>query len=151
VRPPDDGDRAHPPLVRRRADLSAWRVWRVVRYSGGLRLRSPVYDDEWTPGEPLAAVCHGEGPHHAPDAACSCGIYGLSDPDRIGRYLVGRDDPSVVCRVIGEVMLWGHVLEGESGWRAAHAYPQQLVLPEQHADLADELAVYGAEISLRST
>jgi hypothetical protein len=148
-----DGDRTDPALVRRRADLRAWRVWRVVRHRDGLRLRSPVYEDEWSPGEPLAAVCRAERSHRAPADGCSCGFYGLSAPDRLGRYLVGRDDPSVVvCRVVGEVALWGLVLEGESGWRAEYAYPSRIIAkPAQLDELAAGLAAYGVPIRRRST
>ncbi len=109
-------------------------------------LRSPVYDDEWKPGRPLAAVCHAAGTaaHGAPQAGCSCGIYGLREPDGLRRYLVGRDGPEVVCRIVGEVTLWGAVLEGEAGWRAAYAYPRRLFVDD--AALVDRLAAYGVAV-----
>jgi hypothetical protein len=30
--------------------------------------------------------------------------------------------------VLGEVELWGEVVEGELGWRAAYAYPRRIEL-----------------------
>jgi hypothetical protein len=88
------------------------------------RLQSVLYDDVWEPGRPLAARCeHG---HSAPDPTCACGIYAANDPAEARRYLVGRDESGVVGRVLGRVFLWGLVVEGEHGWRAAFAYPAVL-------------------------
>ena len=108
--------------------MVGWRVWRVVLLAGRLRLWSAVYDEEWMPGEPFAARCGKGHAHAAPAAGCSCGVYALRDPEGLRRYLVGRDDPWVVGRVIGEVELWGDVVEGELGWRAAYAYPRRIEL-----------------------
>ena len=78
----------------------------------------------WEPGRPLAAVCpHG---HTAPDPACACGIYAVREPDGARRYLLGRDDLHVVGRVLGQVALWGKVVEAQLGWRASRAYPASL-------------------------
>ena len=125
---PADGDRADPGALRRRGAIVGWRVWRVVLLGGRLRLWSAVYDEEWTAGEPYAAECRKGHAHAAPAADCSCGVYALRDPEGLRRYLVGRDDPWVVGRVIGEVELWGDVVEGELGWRAAFARPVRLAL-----------------------
>ena len=105
-----------------------WRVWRVVLLGDRLRLWSAVYDEEWAPGKPFAAECRKGHAHAAPAEDCSCGVYALRDPDGLRRYLVGRDDPWVVGRVIGEVELWGEVVEGELGWRASYAYPRRIEL-----------------------
>jgi hypothetical protein len=104
-----------------------WRVWRLVRVAGGVRLWSAVYDEEWPAAEPFAATCGKGHAHAAPAEGCSCGVYALRDPDGLRRYLVGRDDPWVVGRVLGEVELWGEVVEGEFGWRAAYARPRRIV------------------------
>jgi hypothetical protein len=78
----------------------------------------------WEPGRPLAARCeHG---HSAPDLDCACGIYAARDPAEARRYLVGRDEADVIGRVLGQVFLWGRVVEGEHGWRAERAYPAAL-------------------------
>ena len=60
-------------------------------------------------------------------------------------YARGRDEAGTLCRILGEVSLWGHVLETEGGWRASHAYPCGLFVPD--LDIAAELAVYGVAIS----
>jgi hypothetical protein len=36
--------------------------------------------------------------------------------------------------VIGQVRLWGKVIECERGWRAALAYPERLYVPMRPAD-----------------
>jgi len=123
---PADGDRADSGALRRGGPVLGWRVWRVVLLAGRLRLWSAVYDEEWTPGEPFAAECRKGHAHAAPEPGCSCGVYALRSPDGLRRYLVGRDDPWVVGRVLGEVEVWGDVIEGELGWRAAYARPRRI-------------------------
>jgi hypothetical protein len=99
-----------------------------VLLGGHIRLWSVVYDEEWRSGEPFVAECRKGHAHAAPEADCSCGVYALREPEELTRYLVGRDDPWVVGRVIGQVELWGDVVEGELGWRAAYAYPRRIEL-----------------------
>ena len=119
--------------------LVGWRAWRVVVAGGRLRLRSAVYDDDWSPGSPLAAGCT-QG-HAAPALDCVCGIYASRTPAEALRYLVGRNDPDVVHRVAGEVELWGLTVEGEHGWRSARAYPHRIwVPPRQTNALAVDVA-----------
>jgi hypothetical protein len=57
----------------------------------------------------------------------------------------------VIYRAIGLVSLWGSVVEGESGWRASHAYPKRLFLPRSERARDAEairrgLADYGVPI-----
>ena len=61
------------------------------------------------------------GAHPVPGAECNCGFHAARDPVDALSYARGRDEPNTVCRVLGEVRLWGHVLETEGGWRASHA------------------------------
>jgi hypothetical protein len=74
-------------------------------------------------------------------------------------YLSTYDDvlaPVVVHRVIGRVSLWGSVVEGELGFRAASAYPEHLYVPPRRANgpavpalaIADGLADYGVPIEV---
>jgi hypothetical protein len=126
--------------------LVGWRAWRVVVAGGCLRLRSAVFDADWSPGTPLAAGCaHG---HKAPALDCVCGIYASRTPAEALRYLVGRNDPDVVHRVAGEVQLWGLTVEGEHGWRAARAYPHRIwVPPRQTNALAVDVAAIRRELA----
>lgn len=102
-------------------------MWRVSLDGRGLTLRSVLHDVVWTPGHELTAAC--EDGHDAPEEGCSCGIYAVPDERAALRYLVGRNDPEDVHRVIGRVALWGWVLEAAAGWRASHAYPACIWIP----------------------
>ena len=144
-----DGHRRHAP--RRRGatgPLVGWRVWRVAREAGCIRLRSAVFDDVWLPGHPVVARCeHG---HAAPDRACACGVYAVSSPRPALRYLVGRDDADVVHRVVGEVVLWGMTIEGERGWRAERARPLRLWIPPLAPTRVADLDADAIAAALRS-
>lgn len=109
--------------------LVGWRVWAV---SAGGRLLSPVYDEVWTPLEAVRAYCRER--HEAPRRRCSCGVHATRSPGEAARHLVGRDGPRVVCRVLGEVALWGRVVECERGWRGELAYPVRLLVPAVRPD-----------------
>jgi hypothetical protein len=149
-----DARRPHAPHRRPRARaVVGWRVWRVVRERGALVLRSAVYDETWQPHTAVDAAC-ARG-HAAPSPACECGIYAVREPAAALRYLVGRNDADVVHRVVGEVVLWGVAVEGEHGWRAAHAYPLRLWIPPRQtsgfavdtAEIALGLARYGVPLA----
>jgi hypothetical protein len=110
-----------------------------------LRLRSVVFDTIWPADAPLTAGCNrvwtrirgklawrSEPVHDVPVWRCSCGIYAAHDPELAAEYLYLYGDvhqPRVVYRAIGLVSMWGSVVEGENGWRAANAYPKRLFLP----------------------
>ena len=133
--------------------VTGWRAWTVVETRGGLRLGSVLHDLVWLAGAPVVAECRlhedpfaaSVGAHPVPGAACNCGFHAARDPVDALSYARGRDEPGTVCRILGEVTLWGHVLQTEGGWRASHAYPVHLYVPEP--GIAEELAVYGAAIS----
>lgn len=109
--------------------IVGWRAWRVARDRGGLVLLSGVYDVRWEPGRETSASCQAGGAHAAPGRRCRCGIYAVREPAAAVRYLIGRDEREVVHRVIGQVALWGRVIEGELGWRAEQAYPVRIWVP----------------------
>jgi hypothetical protein len=128
------------------APVHAWRTWRVVQTRIGLRLSSVVHDDVWQPRIEFRAACAHRHAHDAPDATCDCGIYGVRSEASAARYLLGRNDPGEVQRVLGLVSLWGAVFEGVYGWRAKFAYPYELWLPGAAGEVADALAAYGVRI-----
>ena len=136
------------------AAVLGWRAWAVTRTSQGVRLTSPLFDHLWLLGEPAVASCLRHDDPFAPalDAhevatlvECSCGFHAARDPADALSYLHGRDAPSTICRVLGEVTLWGDVLQTEAGWRGTLAYPARLYVPDRA--LAEELAVYGVSVS----
>ena len=131
-----------------------WRAWSVSVGREGARLRSPLYDEDWPVGRPLTASCRAGAGHAPADPSCSCGVHAVVSAAGAARYLVGRDDPGVVHRVLGRVALWGAVVEAERGWRGELAYPVHLLVPTRHASgravdaaaLARLLAPYGVPV-----
>ena len=135
-----------------------WRVWRVAAVRDGVRLLSAVYDDVWEPRVAIAARCcaAGQRGHRSPGRTCACGIYAATALAVCVRYLVGRDDPSTVHRVVGQVSLWGDVFAGPAGWRASEAYPARVWVPAARtnggpapvADVAFGLLPYGVPVDV---
>jgi hypothetical protein len=132
--------------------LIGWRAWTVTETPEGLRLGSVLHELLWAIDEPALAECRRDedpfagaiGAHPVPGRECNCGFHAARDPANALSYLRGRDEAGTVCRILGEVALWGHVVETESGWRASHAYPARLYVPD---GIARDLAAYGVSIS----
>ena len=135
--------------VERGAAVLGWRAWTVRETPSGIGLGSVLFDQLWLAREPAHASCRRDedpfapaiGAHDLVSPECSCGFYAARDPVDAFSYLRGRDEPSTLCRILGEVTLWGRVLETESGWRGELAYPTRLYVAD--ASLSEALAVYG--------
>ena len=134
------------------APVVGWRAWVVTQTDAGLRLGSVLYDDVWVPGTTALASCRRHDdlfadplpPHETPGFPCGCGFHAALDPVDALSYLRGRDEPATVCRILGEVALWGRLVETEAGWRAGAAYPVRLYV--DNAAIGDALAVYGVPV-----
>ncbi len=134
------------------APVVGWRAWVVTESAGGLRLGSVLYDELWTPGTTALATCRRREdffaeplpPHPTPSSGCGCGFHAARDPVDALSYLRGRDEPTTVCRILGEVGLWGRLVETEAGWRAAAAYPVRLYVDDE--EIAEALTVYGVPV-----
>jgi hypothetical protein len=132
--------------------VTGWRAWTVVETPTGLRLGSVLHDVLWTPRRALVAECrlHEDpfatpvSPHPVPGPSCNCGFHAARDAADALSYARGRDEPGTICRILGEVTLWGHVLQTEGGWRASHAYPARLYVPDD--EIADALAAYSVPV-----
>ena len=140
-----------------------WRVWNLLEVAGEVRLSSLVYSKAWPVRQELSAVCRlgtrvpmssrqrSLPPHRAPYAQCSCGIHGTRTLEQATVYLESGSEgrSSGACRVLGRVLIWGSVVEGERGWRGSRAYPERVYLPaEVGAKWAFGLAAYGVPIEL---
>ena len=100
---------------------------------------------EWPPGRVLRAICVEVG-HPAPAERCNCGLYANPDLDALRQHGLCLA-PDVV--VVGQVALWGKVVDDEPSYRGEFAYPARLSLvvdslvddtpPE---DLVEGLAAY---------
>lgn len=134
------------------APVVGWRAWVVRETAEGLKLGSVLYDEFWTPGTTALASCRRREDffaeplptHPTPTAECGCGFHAARDPADALSFLRGRDEPTTVCRILGEVALWGRLVETEAGWRAAAAYPVRLYTPD--GAIAEALAVYGVPV-----
>ncbi len=102
-------------------EVEGWRAWSVVERDGAFVLSSLTRAEAWAPGEPFVATCTRKR-HDAPGARCSCGIYAAADPNELAR--LGR----IAGAAIGQVSLWGRLVEHSRGYRAAAAYPTRLRL-----------------------
>jgi hypothetical protein len=142
----------------------AWRVWKVVRSDSAYTLGSVIQPTLWRAGEPFAAECRrgrhrltrliGKDWHQAPEEDCVCGIY-AGRLEGLGTYLA-----EAVCRgvarVLGQVALWGTVVECERGFRASRAYPVRIYVPADTGatgsvdweDVSFDLARYGVPVEL---
>jgi hypothetical protein len=133
--------------------FEAWRVWKIVPSDGQYSLGSVVQRTVWPAGEALAAECLGcrhlfakfrrKRRHEAPEAPCECGIYAAA-LERVGQY-VAEAPCRGVARVLGQVALWGTVIESERGFRASHAYPTRIYVP---ADAGDPWRISWEEVAL---
>ena len=128
-----------------------WRTWGLIGDGRVFRLSSPYTSRAWQPRVAFVAGCYRR--HAAPDEGCACGIYALREVTDAARY--ARRPLAVLDRVLGSVLLWGRIIECERGWRASHAYPQQLLLPARAAtgevsrdldEIAAALSVYGVPV-----
>jgi hypothetical protein len=129
-----------------------WRAWIVTDTAAGPRLGSVLHELVWAIDEPAIAACRRDEdpfaevlpPHPVPSLACNCGFHAARDVADALSYLRGRDEPGTICRILGEVALWGHVVETEAGWRASMAYAARLYVPDP--ELAGKLAIYGVPV-----
>jgi hypothetical protein len=96
-----------------------WRAWSLTERDGGLRLSSLTRAQDWEPGEPFRAICDRRR-HSAPGRLCSCGVYAGADPEELAH--LGR----IAGAVVGQVSMWGNVVEHSRGVRATYAYPARL-------------------------
>lgn len=150
--------------------VRGWRTWLVVQGHDGARLASVSFPALWPRRRRLSAECGrgfhtGSGPplrveHRAPSLDCSCGIYATWNVDRAAqiadcatarfRDCLGR---AVLGAALGEVSLWGSIVECAHGWRAGFAYPARIyVLAPTYGrrsqlasadELAADLSAYG--------
>lgn len=107
--------------------LVGYRVWQwdAERH----RLLSLYNSEIWEPYATKRGDCMQRGGRvpwvhaaHCPHEECTCGIYAFASLHDLIRQ---RDRPEDYL-VLGQVFLWGRVIEHEKGWRAEYAYPRLL-------------------------
>jgi hypothetical protein len=154
--------------------IRGWRVWLVAEIDDDARLVSVIYHVPWPVRVALAGECLSRelrfprlrrrselNGHAAPGEECACGIYAARELTKALDYLTecgtqGRRSVEgwpVLHRVLGRVHLWGTVVECDTGWRGARAYPARLFLPEhtwsgQPVDKLDRIALSLADYAI---
>jgi len=123
--------RPQPEPEKRIGILTGWRCWTVLREEGLLR---PIWKRGliWKPRQPFEALCAGDDTkfpnrvavHPVPDKACHCGLWAVCHPMLLQE--VAWDWKADETLVVGQVALWGRVIEFERGWRAQFGYPTHL-------------------------
>lgn len=126
--------------------LTAWRFWRVSTGpldDGPLQLASSMGKIRWLPHQPVKAVhdqsrfrlsstpCCDDSPCEAwspgMGGAYGCGLYGYKTADQLRQYLKTWARVGNPLYVVGQVFLWGRIIEHQYGYRAQYAYPKCLV------------------------
>lgn len=155
--------------------LVGWRAWYVRETDEGWRLCSIHYAEPWPVGQRLEALCHRSryvstknesthARHDAPGKRCLCGVYAAKELELAKQYLVPTYNspegvppgPDYVHRAVGQVSLWGRVLDCALGYRASIAYPARLWIPTRRPDgepfdveaLALDLVDYGVSVDV---
>lgn len=141
--------------------LVGWRAWGVYPDADPPLLQSLKYAGAvWTPGERMEATCGGAriAAWHSKDEGipgnnCGCGLYAAKTREHLQSMNYHRYDAERrgLFHVMGEVELWGRVVEGTQGWRAEFGYPRTLYVPfEAHRLVKPLRDSYGCKVKLNN-
>jgi hypothetical protein len=134
--------------------VEGWRAWRVHRdppaFGTAPKLHSATWSYYWTPRVKARAECHKTDGAHVPGENCSCGFYAAKTLDHLRDMgYQTYDENGEFVSVVGQMALWGKVIEGSQGWRAEFAYPATLFMPFEAWRLAKPLEkAYGVPVHL---
>lgn len=119
--------------------IVGWRFWYVYVRGGVKRqiLAGSQTLEEWLPRERKLARCRWNHPGDVPLEECYCGVYALKEKPPIG---TPKD-----FEVLGQVALWGRILEGPDGYRAEMAYPLKFYKAGKGVNLKALAKTYGCE------
>lgn len=137
--------------------IVSWRAWKCSFDGDTVVLRSITYQRVvWPNREELKAECQREilarlPGHVAPNQTHGCGIYSVkTSEDALLWALANRNGP---VRVIGEVKIWGRILQYERGYISEYAYPANFYVPENydHWEIAPDAEPEELALALEST
>lgn len=122
------------------------RCWGLAKIEGEILLCSGHGLAIWPGRDPLVATC--SRAHTPPGRSCTCGVYALSASEPWPYF--AYDGPGYA--VWGEVLLWGTVVKGTSGYRAQFAYPKRLHLAHKDYRYLEPLreSYPGVPVTLRN-
>jgi hypothetical protein len=103
--------------------------WKALNVSKSGLLTSPSQHFDWRPREAAKAYCgYAHDLRELAYTDCSCGIYGVTDPQKALAYLNNYHiDSATAC--MAQIAQWGWLHEGSTGYRSEFAYPKQLIAP----------------------
>lgn len=107
-------------------EIIGWRFWRVTREEGITRLTSPYLRScVWTPGLIMIGDPYAR-PFICPKGANMQGVHAFASEGSAHRRLKGATAGQSKPTVMGQVELWGEVIEHYDGYRASHAFIHSL-------------------------
>lgn len=118
----------------------AYRSWKLELVDGDkdpeterikstLFLKAVTNSNAWPKFEKMTPNCK-----HKSFLDCSCGIYAFKSMEGLPEYVTSISRSTVTgsgVMALGEVNMWGRLLEHSKGWRAEFAYPKTLYCPEE--------------------
>ena len=141
--------------------IVGWRKWKASLWDD--TIASISAGTVWPVKEPLKAKCNIQGRYKVSWAVgsievclgirCTCGVYAFRTEEKVlaefpngpsVRDPAGAKAEPEMFNIIGEVSLWGRVIECEHGYRAQYAYPKSF---RNNGTIAAKLAeVYGVKL-----
>ena len=140
-RPEDYG--IHEEVKKGKKPLVGWRMWDVLIESRdeGWRLKAISRPVIWEPYVPMRGTCNNKPPEEITDHKCPswehrCGVHAVKEVFQVRKWGSPTNGPKAQhVRLLGEIDLWGRVLEYEEGYRAEWGYPAKLYLPSELPDI----------------
>lgn len=120
--------------------ITAWRAWALTMEGSEYRLKAIGQHSIWLPKKKLEASCAKGGTNHpAPHFSCECGVWCFKTLELLLPALEGYTVP-----ILGNVSIWGRIIETDKGFRAQYAYPKELwLLDKAHEQLG---YIYGVPV-----
>lgn len=112
--------------------VEGWRCWylpeKTPSFGAAPKLMSVTHNYVWPPRVKARSECR-RHPDHVPGEDCTCGFYAAKTLDHL-RSMGYVSCPSIgSVTVVGQLAMWGKVIEGTQGWRGEFAYPVKLYVP----------------------
>jgi hypothetical protein len=144
-------ERSDLPIETSEEPITAWRCWFVL--PNELLLR-PIYKRglAWKPRQAMEAVCPDQV-HRVPAEACKCGIWAVCHSMLLNEVHWAATpqngvEPIPGIVVVGQIAMWGNVIQHERGWRSSYAYPTHLYAFTDDAMISESLRErYGVPVT----
>ena len=107
----------------------------------------------WPGYERLEARCGNGKDHRCPDSDCQCGVYAARSLNILRRmgYAADPDSENFMPDVLGELAMWGRMIENDNILRAEFAYPKRLIVPHVNWRWAKPLREsYGCPVEIHN-